>query len=256
MYADTHFHLCPGLDDGPRDLDVALQLCHLAWNEGTRAIAALAHQSDMFADVTPPQIRSAVADVETALRDMDIPLKLVPTAEVMVTPDVVERWQAGELLTYGDANKYILLEYPHGLYVDLRDVAADFIEAGVRPVIAHAERQPELLYQFEEICELIQIGCVIQVSTRSLTDSTSAQQTRALKQWAERGVIHCLGSDAHSPHRRPPTMAAAVDTLSRWTSASEALLIARDNGMAILDGQPLRLGAPKPPRRRSWFNFR
>ena len=26
MYADTHIHLCPGLDDGPRTLDDALQI--------------------------------------------------------------------------------------------------------------------------------------------------------------------------------------------------------------------------------------
>ena len=84
MFVDTHCHLCPGLDNGPRNMDEALQMCHIAWNEGVRAIAATAHQNEHWSDVTPKRICTSTDAVAEQLAAIGSPMRLVPTAEVMI----------------------------------------------------------------------------------------------------------------------------------------------------------------------------
>ena len=53
---DVHCHLCAGLDDGPRTLDEAVEMCRIAHGEGVHWIAATAHQNETWPGVTPAGI--------------------------------------------------------------------------------------------------------------------------------------------------------------------------------------------------------
>ena len=44
----------------------------------------------------------------------------------------------------------------------------------------------------------------------------SARDEQALKSWLRRGIVHLLGSDGHSPERRPPKMLDAYRRIGRW----------------------------------------
>jgi len=248
---DTHCHLCPGLDDGPQTENEALEICQLAWHEGIRVIAALAHQNDAYPDVTPTRIKRSVEQLAARLDELDIPLQLIPTAEVMISAETMEQWGSGSLLSYGDQGCYILLEYPHGLFLDIRRLAAELVREGVRPVIAHAERYPELLHNASAVEHLIQVGCLIQVTSRSVVEPNNRRENRALRDWFRRGFVHVVGTDAHSPRRRRPVMAAAFEQVSRWTDATIAHRIFHENGLAVLQGKTLRPPQPTPAR-RSW----
>ena len=54
---DLHCHLLAGLDDGPRTLEAALEMCAIASADGVRLMAATAHQNPRWRDVTPERIR-------------------------------------------------------------------------------------------------------------------------------------------------------------------------------------------------------
>ena len=84
--ADMHCHLLAGLDDGPRTSGEALEMCQLAYAEGTRMVAALAHQNPRYRGNTPQRIQEAVAELTKQLHDADIPLTVYPSAEIMVHP--------------------------------------------------------------------------------------------------------------------------------------------------------------------------
>ena len=66
-----------------------------------------------------------------------------------------------------------------------------------------------------------------------------------------RGLVHVLGSDGHSPRRRPPRMAAAYERIASWTGSTAADRICSTTGMAILQGLPAHVPEPLP-RRRPW----
>lgn len=251
---DLHVHLLAGLDDGPACQEDALAMCRMAAAEGVRLACATAHQSEHWPDVTPERIREAVQQLNFDLCQAGINLTVVPGAEVMASPELGEDWQRGALLSVADRGEYLLVEMPDGLFVDLRQMICSLREVGVRTILAHPERHPELLEEPGQIDELIHLGCLVQVSSASVTNPRSRQHARALRDWFRRGVVHCLGSDGHSPQRRPPRLAEAYRVIADWAGSAVADRVCSTNGTAIVHGLPLRVPEPDPPA-RSWLSL-
>jgi protein-tyrosine phosphatase len=247
---DLHVHLLAGLDDGPRTWDDALSMCQIAFREGVRHASALAHQSDRW-NVSVEQIRFAVQELRDRLRETAIGIEVFPSAEVMAVPDLDDVWYGGSILSVGDRGQFLLVEMPHRLCVDLRGVVRRLASRGVRIVLAHPERHPELLNETGRIEELIRLGCLVQVSSSSITEPIKPADEAALRDWFRRGCVHVLGSDGHSPRSRKPLMAAAFRRLEQWIGNAAARQICAETGLAILRGQPVPIREPEPAR-RSW----
>src|SRR5205085_1426791 len=111
-----------------------------------RLVAALAHQNEHWPANTPERIREAVQQLVRLLREEDLPLTVFPSAEVMVRPGIVASWEKGEFLSVADREQYLLIEMPDGLFVELGDIVASMRKMGIRPILAHPERHPELLH--------------------------------------------------------------------------------------------------------------
>jgi protein-tyrosine phosphatase len=250
-FVDTHCHLLAGLDDGPRTEEDALAMCRIALDEGTRMICAVAHQNERYYEVTPQRIRKATQRLTERLRDGGLGLTVFPCAEVMVWPELEKAWHQGELLSVGDTGKYLLIELPHGLFVDLTGLVRRLVDQGVRPILAHPERQPEFLENPDYIEALTEAGCLVQVSSGSVTEPPNWFDREKLKDWFRRGLVHLLGSDGHSPRRRRPLMAAAAERIRKWAGAAVADRVCGTNGMAVVQGLPLRVPPPLP--KRHWW---
>lgn len=248
---DTHCHLLAGLDDGPATQEVALRMCWQAYSEGVRMVAATAHQNDCYPDNSPQRIRSACQLLADALHRDRLPLTVTPSAEIVVRPDLLDVWKQGKLLTVADRKRHLLLELPHGLYVEIGYLVRQLRDVGLQVILAHPERHETLLHTSGLIEELIAQGCLIQVSAGSVTRPRGKADQRALKSWAKRGVIHLIGSDGHDPEARPPRLAAAYHQLASWASTAYADRVCSANGMAVLQGLMVRASPPKP--QRSWF---
>lgn len=250
---DTHCHLLAGLDDGPRTDDDALAMCAIAFAEGTRQICAVAHQNERYSDVTPQRIRDATQRLAEQLHERGSGLTVVPCAEVMVWPDLETAWLEGRLLSVGDTGKYLLIELPHGLFVDLTGLTRRLVAAGVRPILAHPERQPEFVEHVYLLEELVEAGCLAQVSSGSVTEPPSWLNSDRLRDWFRRGLAHLVASDGHSPRRRRPLMAAAYERIGKWAGTAVADRVCGSNGAAVVKGLPLNLAPPLPATNRRWW---
>jgi protein-tyrosine phosphatase len=246
---DTHVHLLAGLDDGPPDQDVAVAMCRMLVAEGARAAVALAHQSDDYPDNTPDRIRTAVAALATALTAADIPLAVVPAGEVMLSADLPERVAAGECLTVADRGKFLLVEQPHGVFLDPRPLAAALRTTGVRLILAHAERYPELLNDPIFTEDLIGMGCLIQVTARALAEPRGLDERR-LREWVTRGFVHLIGSDGHGLDHRPPRLKAGHETIRKWAGTAAADRIGNIWASTLIEGRAVNVSRPQP---QGWF---
>jgi protein-tyrosine phosphatase len=179
------------MDDGPRSDEEALAMWRIAYEAGTRMVAALAHQNNHYPDATPELIRTATKRLAQSLQEARLPLAVFPAGEVMASPDLESRWQEGKLLTVADRGDYLLVEMPHGLCVDLRAIVSRLRQAGVRVILAHPEVVPELLHDSGAIDQLVQTGCLVQVTARNIAEPSTGQDERALRSWV-----------AHTPERR------------------------------------------------------
>jgi protein-tyrosine phosphatase len=250
--ADTHVHLLAGLDDGPPDDDTALAMCRMLTAGGCRFAAALAHQNPTYPQNTAARLTTATQKLATQLAEQKVPLTVYPTGEVMLSADLVADWKAGALQSYGGHGKHLLVEMPHGQYLDVRRVAAGLRAEGVTPVVAHAERYEELLFDPPAAEAVVAAGCLIQVSAGEIAEPSSPRVEKALKDWAKRGLIHLLGSDGHGLDRRRPEMRAGAVRLASWVGPAAADRIGSIWGQAVLEGRPVR--PPKPlPKPRNWF---
>lgn len=250
--ADTHVHLLAGLDDGPRTSAVALAMCRMLLDEGVRHAAALAHQNASYPDNSADRLRRATADLAAELAIRQVPLSVYPTGEVMLSPTVVDDWKAGHLLSVGDRGQWLLVEMPHGAFVDALPIAAALRPLGVRLIIAHAERYPELLDDPGLTAQWIAAGCLIQVTANALAEPWDASTEKSLKRWVTGGFVHLLGSDGHGLERRRPVLAAGFQRLVEWVGPSVANRIGSLWGVAVLQGLPVNVPTPAPPT-RSWF---
>ena len=217
--ADTHVHLLAGRDDGPLTVEEAMAMCRMLVAEGARHATALAHQNHDYPENSADQLRPAAAELAAALVARKIPLSVYPTGEVMLAPTTVEDWKAGKLLSVGDRRQWLLVEMPHGMFVDLLPIAEELRPLGVRPIVAHAERYPELLNNQELTARWIEAGCLIQVTARALAEPWDAAAEQALKGWVSGGFVHLLGSDGHGIDRRRPILAAGFSRLAKWAGA-------------------------------------
>jgi protein-tyrosine phosphatase len=119
--------------------------------------------------------------------------------------------------------------------------------------LAHPEREERFLHELGAIEAMIDAGCLVQVSSHSVTNPKTLADERALKDWFRRGIVHLLGSDGHSPHRRPPHLAAAYRRIGEWVGSAQADRIASGNALAVIHGLPLHIPRPAPRRAMRWL---
>jgi protein-tyrosine phosphatase len=253
---DPHCHILPGLDDGPRTLDEALAMCRLAWEDGIRVVAATSHMNECNPEVTPQRIRAAAEELRRETHAAGWPLTVFPNAEVMIRPELEKLWVRGELLGMAGGNCYLLIELPLGMYFDLRALVTALSELGVHPILAHPERHPDLLHKPAQMERLIRLGCLVQVSADSIAEPFGGPDARMLKRWVQGGLVHLVGSDAHSATRRPPRLAAAHRQVAQWTTTDVADRLCALNALMVLEGLPLKIPEPQLPRRRWFFGLR
>jgi len=250
---DMHCHLLAGMDDGPKEMAESLEMCAMLAGQGVGAVHALAHQNEHYPAVKPEGIRSAIELLKNEVRNKRIPVAVFAGAEVMVHPTTLQSVDQGQYLTIGDGGKFMLIELPHAVFIDLREIVSGLMARNIRPILAHPEQVQELLFSERMAEDLIRLGCLFQLSTGNVMMPMSRRHAQAIKAWVQRGFVHVLGSDGHSPTRRPPLLADAAKIIAQWVSPLSANRICGMNGMAILQGLPLRIDPPQAPRTLFWY---
>src|SRR4051812_22853380 len=110
--AEIHFHILPGVDDGPATMEESLELARLAVRDGTRTVVATPHvREDFFTDVHELDWR--VRELNARLRLEGIPLDVVQGGEVgpgMVS--ILDERGLQQVATGPPRARWILLEPP------------------------------------------------------------------------------------------------------------------------------------------------
>jgi protein-tyrosine phosphatase len=240
---DLHCHILPGLDDGARDLADAVAMAEQAQADGIEAICATPHIRHDH-DVSLHELPDRLAELSEAIRAAGCGIRVLPGGEVAVT--TLEELDDPDLacLSLGGSRRWILLEPPPGPLDDRLERATEELHArGFRALVAHPERHLAPDWR-ERLRRLVDRGALAQATAASLLDDATRPTMLTL---ARTGLVHVLGSDAHSSRfGRPVALAAAVRTLC----TSEPLVghlewIAETAPWAIVRGRELI--APYPP---------
>jgi protein-tyrosine phosphatase len=213
-YSEIHFHLLPGVDDGPPSVEQSLELAQLAVADGTRTIVATPHVHPLHI-TDPAEIADRVQEFDARLRAARIAVDVLPGGELAL--DMVGRLRQAELelIAQGPAQRrWLLLEAPFdGLDERYTEAAGELRERGFAVVVAHPERARSTGATDAVIANELAEGSVLQVNAWSVLghygDATRAVALRLLR--STPGAV--LASDAHGPHR-PPLLKAALDEVA------------------------------------------
>jgi len=236
---DLHCHLLPGIDDGPKDMDAALLLARQAVDDGITHAIVTPHIHHGRWENSIAGIAQAVAEFRLALKAADIPLTLGAAGEVRIGPEILSMLPANELPFLGsyEGKKVMLLELPHSHIPPGTDkIIAWLLKHNVLPMIAHPERNKDILRKFEKVEPLIELGCLFQLTAGSVCGQFGEGAQHRSEQLLERAVVTVLATDAHHVERRPANLRAGRD--------AAALIVGQEAAQALVYNTPLAIAAP------------
>ena len=240
---DMHCHFLPGVDDGPNDLETALEMARIAVADGIRFAVATPHidpgrySNDRFT------IQARFDEFRRALREAGIRLRIGMASEVRLDLNVVAMFGREEVPFLGvvDSHDIVLLELPP-THVPVG--AARFIERlvrqRIRPVIAHPERNEEIMRDPAGLEALLAAGSFLQINASSLTGDYGRIVRRRARQLLKLDVFKVLASDGHDPVHRRPVLSAGVEAAASVIGLRAARELVLKNPAAIVFGKRLR----------------
>jgi len=236
---DLHCHLLPGIDDGPKDMDAAVALARQAVADGITHAIVTPHIHHGRWENSIAGIAEALAEFRCALKAEAIPLTLGAAGEVRIGPEILSMLPANELPFLGryENKKVMLLELPHSHIPPGTDkIIAWLLKQNVLPMIAHPERNKDILRKFAKVEPLIELGCLFQVTAGSVFGQFGEGAQERAEQLLERGVVTVLATDAHHVERRPANLRAGRD--------AAALIVGAEAAQALVYNTPLSIAAP------------
>jgi protein-tyrosine phosphatase len=235
---DLHCHILPGLDDGARDIGDAIEMAGQAAADGISAICATPHIRPDH-PVRIDELPERLAELSQAIAEAKVPTRVLQGGELAAS--LIDQLDDVELraMTLGGGGRWLLLEpAPGPLDDDLDRAVGNIHQRGFRALIAHPERHlaADLV---DRLTRLTAQGALVQATAASFTDRGVRDGMIHL---AEQGVIHVLGSDAHSAAvGRPVALAGALEVMKTVDLVRNHLdWIARTAPAAIVAGQGLR----------------
>ena len=244
---DTHCHLLPGLDDGAPDMAAAEAMARVAAEDGVSQIVATPHSREWDYNNERSRILTAVEALRVHLKRAGIPLRLHVGAEVHLTDRLVAKIRSGQLATFGDAGKYLLLECPYRTPpVRLEETIFELRVAGITPVLAHPERIRWFQEDLARLESAIRLGALGQMTSSSLVGDFGRTIAALAETMVRRGLVHARGSDAHDTEHRPPRLAAARARWAELAGDDAARIAVEDAPRAFLGGTPFEAAAPSP----------
>ncbi len=197
LQTDMHSHLIPGIDDGVKTMEGALDLIRKLKHLGFSKLITTPHvMVDLYRNEREI-IREGARKLNLAIAEAGLDITLEAAAEYKIDEGLPKLLEKGELLTFGD--QFLLVELPYySPPLDLRNQLFSLQSSGYQPVLAHPERYVYWHSEFNKLEELKNMGVFFQLNTISLSGYYSHPTKKISEKLIDAGMIDFLGSDVHN----------------------------------------------------------
>lgn len=191
-FTDWHSHILPGVDDGIRTMDEALETLDALEAQGVKRVWLTPHIMEDCPNTTL-RLRERFDDL---LKIYKGNLELNLASENMLDSLFEERLNAKDLLPIGKNKEYLLVEtsyvnQPYGM----DDMIESVFACGLTPILAHPER-----YRYmneDDYRKWKKRGVLFQGNYVSITGGYGETARKKLEWLLKEGMVNILGSDVH-----------------------------------------------------------
>lgn len=249
---DLHTHILAGLDDGAKTEVETIQMVKLAYENGIRTILATPHHMNRTYMNEKPVIEAHVKELNALLQSHEISMRILPGQELRIYGQVVDDLHQGKIQTLNNS-KYLLIEFPSNEVPNYTEqLFFDLLREGIVPVIAHPERNRELIRNPEKLYDLVKQGALAQVTSGSLTGVFGKEIEKVSHDFLSRNLIHFLATDAHNLNTRTFDLREAYERVEK-AHGSELVYLLQDNSELVIRNQNVNKQEPARGKKRRRF---
>jgi protein-tyrosine phosphatase len=247
---DIHSHVLPGVDDGARTLEDSLAMLNIAAAAGTTDIVATSHANTEYVwDLETMEER--LAEVQAGIGDR---IRVHPGCELHLTFDNINDAIAHPAKYTINHKQWLLIEFSDLIiFPNSGEILNRLRNGGMRPVIAHPERNQILQQRMETLEQWVGEGACLQVTAQSMLGTFGGGIRKFSERLIDKGLVHFVASDAHDTSYRTPKLDKAFEWLSARYGEEYARILTTDNPLATVNG--MDLDPMPPPKRRKWFGL-
>lgn len=247
-FVDVHTHILPEVDDGAASIDETIAMLRIAYDGGTRKIAATPHMFlDLFGNDDVVQVQNSF---QLLMLDLHSRVDLFPFLEEMkfylgaenyVSPEFLEALEQGCVLSL-NGSRYLLVEFsPSFPFSQIEEAVQRVFGAGYTPVLAHPERYAAIQEDPLRMEAFWEMGGVVQVNAGSLLRGEGSDTRKCAQQLLEEGLVDVIASDGHRPQWRPPNLQRVFELLEDDYETEDIAGWLWENAEAILVNESLEV---------------
>jgi protein-tyrosine phosphatase len=238
---DLHCHILPGIDDGARSLEEAVEMAKIAEAEGIERIVATPHlfrQDLMHEDLgTIEKTRQLLTrNLEAA----NIQVEIFRGAEVYVSHNLMDEIRKNRDLLVINHNPYMFVEFPSNhVFSGVKELFFELMSEGITPIIAHPERNSVFASRTSFLYELVQLGGLVQANSGSFSGIYGRKVEQSVFCFLESRLVHFIASDGHNQRSLAPRLLEAKERAGEILGKEEAAALVKDNPKAVLEGKEI-----------------
>jgi protein-tyrosine phosphatase len=244
---DLHCHILPGVDDGVRTLEDALEMAQVAEKEGIDRIVATPHLfRDSLSRGNFALIEAKRRELALVIKENGVAIEVLPGAEVHISHNLLDTIKEDRQQLVLNRSCYMFVEFPSShVYSGVKTLFFALMTEGIVPIIAHPERNTIFIQNPAILYDLIQTGALAQANSGSFLGLYGERTEKAVLQFLELNLIHFIGSDSHGPRSLSWRLHDAVEKAGKIVGKERAQALVMENPRAVLENEELAF--PWPP---------
>ncbi len=206
-------------------------MCRAAAADGIKTIVATPHFKPGIYTFTDKEVLDAIELLEAAAKKEGLDLRILPGAEVAISPELPANLKQMRHLTLNGNGRYFLVEFPPvSVPPNWEGLLLSLLASGFVPVIAQPERNGWFVNHPDALAEAVGRGIMLQITALSILGGFSLEVRDFCDYLLRRNLVHVIASDAHSPDFRGPGLSEAV--------SRAAGLVGRERARALVNAYP------------------
>ncbi|MBS4200606.1 tyrosine protein phosphatase [Bacillus sp. FJAT-49732] len=252
---DIHCHILPNVDDGASHFTDSLHMAKQAESEGIHTIIATPHHQNGSYVNAKKDIEKKVAELNDYLHSEKVDVHILPGQETRIYGELLEDYEAGEILTLSGISSYLFIELPSNHVPHYTDqLCYDMQMKGLIPVIVHPERNSELIQRPDKLYTLVKNGAATQITATSFAGYFGKKIQKFAFDLVESNLTHFIASDAHNTTTRGFKMSEAYDLLETKYGL-DSVYYFMENAELIVDGKDIYREVPERIKRKKIFGL-